>query len=823
VLALVSAAVCVLLLGFEVVTGWEDLHSTSFFTALAAQKYVWANALAAAGVALCATFAPGRLRWLAVIGPGVYLAAVVLATAVGGGQAAGMLAAIAIMAALWDTGERLLRRLGANLLASNVLVAWLAGTAPWSLGMIALGRLSAIRWWSAGLPIALVGAIGCFRLAGLVAARRRSIARELTASPLNLACAGLVALTAAWAAIYTAAPEIQYDALYGKASLPEIWAATGHMGSLVQHVQFEITGWFQVLATYGHTLGAPSVGRYLQLVGLICVPIAIWWWGRRHGALGPLAAVAVVLTPTLFWQASTADDDLLLALCAFALCVAVVESARTATGSESRGLAFALGLMAGSGPSLKLHLSFLFAFLLLGWVVSARDRRHVARRLAYSVLGAAITALPPLVLRWIDSGNPLLPAYNNIFRSPYWLPINENANFPFWSHPGALGPLKAVWDAVAEPQLMAEAMPPGAFGVLVGAIVVALALGWIGRGRVRGSQIVWVALIPTLVFWWVSLRYLRYLLPAGFVAVALILMLSPNRTLGRRGRSAALLAVTLTAVASFPVAISQFWNVPAHKPPVYAAIGKWGASSYEDAALTERPAILAFNRLSAPRSRVATSAYERGWLTQGRDLYNLHYEVVPLMELHGTLPSTGGQALNALGKLGIDWILVTGADRLLHEPGYLSQVLSTHAKIEFAERGWELFRLVANPPAITPLAPCDRPARGVPPCWGGPRGAGGTLSVSVTRTTPVCPRETLALTVTAAPGSGPAPILIHFNGGSPQDDFQPGETTPGLTQRIYATAPPGATSADVIVSPGPSNPVISASIGTLGCAGGRTP
>ncbi len=820
-LALVAGVVCLLLLGFQIATGWEDLHSTGFFTALAAHKYVWTNALAAVVVALTAALAPGRLRWLAVLGPGVVLVTILLATAILGGQAPGMLAAIVIMAALWDTGERLLRRLGAEFLARNALVAWLAGIAPWSLGMIALGRLSAIRWWTAGLPIAIIGAVGCLRLGRRALMHRRSIATEVTASPLHAASTGLVLLTTAWAAIYAAAPEIQYDALYGKASLPEIWARTGHIGSLVQHVQFEITGWFQILATYGHALGAPSVGRYLQLIALVCAPIAVWWWGRHHGTLGSLAAVAIAVTPHLFWQASTADDDLLLALCALALCIAVVESQRASSDSERRSLAFAIGLMAGSGPSLKLHLVPLFAFLLLGWVISARGWRAIRRRLAYSALGAAITGLPPLVLRWIDSGNPLLPAYNNIFRSPDWLPINETANFPFWSHPGSLGPIRAIWVAVGEPQLMAEATPPGAFGVLVGAIVVAALLGWIGHDDSRASRIVWIALIPALIFWWVSLRYLRYLLPVGFVSVALILMLSSKVTIRRTGRSVGLIAVTLAAVACFPVAISQFWNVPAHKPPVYAAFGKWSASSYEDAALTERPALLAFNRLSPPRARVATSAYEREWLTQERDLYNVHYEVMPLMELHGPAPVSGQNAYRALGRLGIEWVLVNGVDRLLNEPGYLSEVLSSHGKIEFGARGWDLYRLVPHPPAITPLMPCDRGAKGVPPCWGGPRGVGGSLSVSVTRNTRVCAGEILAVTVTAATGGAPSPVLIHFNGGNPQDGVQPGESTPGLTQRIYATAPPGATSADIVVSPSPSAPVVSASIGSVGpaCAG----
>jgi len=815
-LALVAAATCVVLLAAQVVFGWHALHSDGVFTALAAHKYVWANAMAAILVATVAIAAPGRWRWLAILGPGAYLLAILLATAIPGGQILAMIAAILTMAALWDTGERLLRRIGADSLSRIVLVAWLAGIGPWGLGMLALGRLSLVRWWTVGILFVLVGVIGSLRLGARVLARRQSIASELGGSPVSLASAGLILLTLGWAAIYTAAPEIQYDALYGKAYLPELWARTGHISSIVQHVQDAITGWFQVLATNGHLFGATAVGRYLQLLGLMCTAVTVWWWGRRHGAFGPLAAVAVVVTPHLFWQASTADDDLLLALCALALCVAVVESLRTDTGRDVRGVAFALGLMAGSGPSLKLHLVPLFAFLLLGWVASGRASKSITRRFCYAAVGAAITGLPPLALRWIDTGNPVLPAYNNIFRSKYWLPINERLNFPFWPHPGTFGPITAIWKAVVEPTPMAGATPPGTFGVLIGATVVAVLLGWLGRDQARAARVVWIALIPAIVFWWVSFRYLRYLLAIEFVSVALVLMLISNISLGGRGRLLGILAATLAVIASFPVTISQFWNVPLHKPPVYAAIGRWKASSYEDAEFTERPAILAFNRLAPRGARMASGGFQRVWLTQERDLYNLHYEVIPLMEIHGPtpMPTTGDQAFEDLRTLGIEWVMVAEADRLLNEPNYLSQVLTTHGKIEFSQRGWDLYRLVSRPAYPTPAEACDRARAGVGACWGGQRNAKGDLTASVTRTVPVCAGQTLAVSVTQA-GGNTSPVLVRFIGGNPRDGIQAGWAVAGTNQRTYATAPPGATGAEITLGP-ISGVITSASIGDFG-------
>lgn len=814
--ALISAAVCLALLASQVYYGWHSLYSDEVLNAVTAHKYVWANAAAAMLIAVFALAAPGRWRWLAVLGPAAYFLAILLATAIPGGQALAMLAGIFTMAGAWDTGERLLRRLGADSLSRLIPVAWLAGLGPWSLGTLALGLLSLLRWWTLGILLVAVGTIGSVRLAARLMARRGSIATELGGSRLSLASAGLILLTCGWAAIYTAAPEIQYDALYGKAYLPELWARTGHIEAIVQHVQDSVTGWFQVLATNGHLLGATAVGRYMQLLSLMCAVATVWWWGRRHGALGPLAAVAIAVTPHLFWQASTADDDLLLALCALALVIAVVESLRTSTGRDPRGIAFALGLMAGSGPSLKLHLVPLFAFLLLGWILAGRASRSVLRRFGYATFGALITGLPPLVLRWIETGNPVLPAYNNIFRSKYWLPINETVNFPFWPHPGPFGPLNAVLKAVTQPSLMAEAAPPGAYGLLIGATVLALLLGWLGRDRHGAARVVWIALLPAALFWWVSLRYLRYLLPIDFVSLALVVMLTAGVTLGRWGRTLGVVAATTAVIASFPVTISQFWNVPTRKPPVYAAIGRWSASSYENAVADERPALLAYNRLAPHNARMITTAYERVWLKPERDIYNLNYEVRPLMKMNGPtpVPTTGDQALADLRRLGIEWALVTGTDALLNEPEYLSQVLTDHGEIRFAERGWDLYQLVAHPRAPQPLSDCDTAVHAVPACWGVARTT--HLTVSVTRTVAVCPGETLALTVTQGAAGVPSPVLVRFTGGSAENGIQPGQTTPGLAQRIYATAPPGAKSAAVTISPIDGARITAASLGTLG-------
>ena len=360
---------------------------------------------------------------------------------------------------------------------------------------------------------------------------------------------------------------------------------------------------------------------------------------------------------------------------------------------------------------------------------------------------------------------------------------------------------------------MAEVVPPGAYGLLIAAVVLALLFGWMGRDRARATRVLWIALIGAAIFWWVDFRYLRYLLPACFVAIVLMVMLTSGVRLGRRTSGLLLAAVAILAVAAFPVAVAQYWNVPTRKPPVYAAVGHWSEESYLSDGFTERPTILAFNRLSPRHARMISDAYERVWLRPERDLYSLHFEVPTLIKLQGA-SLNGAQAFTALRKLGIEWAHVTGVDRHLFQPGYLSELLTAHGQPVVSEEGWDLYRLVPSPATPRALSACDVQRSGIGGCWGVP--AGPALTTGVTRTVSACPGELVALSVKQAPGGPPTPLSIHFIGGNPATSIQLGEALPGSRERIYATAPPGTVAAQVTISPVAGGRIVSASLGSVG-------
>jgi MYXO-CTERM domain-containing protein len=406
-----------------------------------------------------------------------------------------------------------------------------------------------------------------------------------------------------------------------------------------------------------------------------------------------------------------------------------------------------------------------------------------------------ITAGPPLVLRWIDTGNPVFPAYNNIFKSPYWLPVNERLNFPFWPDAGTLGPIKAVWKALFHPSLMVEGGAPGSYSLLVGLLVIALVTGW--RLRRRPSKLLWIAIVFATAVWWVEFRYLRYLLPEAFASLVLLLgALRPVRMTVVRERAAVAAVAVLTA-ASFAVAVALLADVPDSRPPISAALGRWRASDYLQAVLPERDALLAFNRLAPRDARVLTDASPREWLTGGRDLYAT-WEFNALMQIRAPEPTSGDSAYVLTLKMGVDWVLVDEPlERSTSDAPWLPALLRTHGQLSYSAAGWDLFRLVARPPAPSPLAPCDRVTRRVPSCWT-VSSAGGEMLI---RAVPVCPGELISVLLSQTAAGQPAQVLIHFVGAYRRLALISSNTAPGSTVPVSGTVPPGVTRAEISVGP----------------------
>ena len=682
----------------------DDLFDmTKFFTAGFAKELVFGYWFAVAAIVGAAVLLPAKrldlpFRVAAAIG-----AVPIVATLLVGRELWSAAVAVLTLCACWAAGRWTLAWLRAPVLAEFVPASWLAGVGVLGLAVLFLGRAGLLRWWTVGAAVLVLGVFGSLSLGRMLINRWEQIWQTVTGSRLAVACASLGVFGMGLASVWTAAPEMMFDALYAKAWLPREWARTGSIEPLSRHPILNITGFAQVLAVPGHLLGAPGVGRYLQWLAVVLLSAAVWW-GARRSAWAPLGAVTVVLTPHLFWQATTAHDDAVLALAALSLALSVVRIlnlARPLTALEAVGI----GVLAGVCANLKLHLAPLAAGLALGVLLASRRPGTIAGLAA----GGLAVALPPFVMRWIDLGNPVLPALNNVFRSELWRPVDEKLDMPFLSDPGPLGPLSTLGRALVDPGALSQDTAIGSFGVLAPALVAALlVLWWPPRGSARLA--VWLGLLLAAVSWYMELRYLRYLVPSAVVAVTALAAAGPFTGLTRRTERGTLAAVALTAVLLWPATVAQFGNLPGRDLPWRAALGLEPDIEYERRwippgdALPPREAIATFDRLTPPGSLAVSDAHQRLWLTEGRDLMpRWELDVVRLLP-HGEPPASSVGMLCQVRAVGVGWILAS-PDKNFTGPvishGNISEDLDElakrHSEVVWIDGGWTLYRLEECP------------------------------------------------------------------------------------------------------------------------------
>ena len=404
-----------------------------------------------------------------------------------------------------------------------------------------------------------------------------------------------------------------------------------------------------------------------------------------------------------------------------------------------------VGLLAAACFDLKAHLLVLAGVMAAAWW--AFQRRFELRALAGLVVGAFVGAAPPLIMRWIDSGNPLLPAYNNIFHSPYWPPVNEQFNFPYLHHPGALGPLSALARSVTDTGALQEAAPIGSFGLLVGAVVIAMALGWARtRDGRRPALVLWIAVVAAFLAWYAQFRYLRYLLPAATVSLIALLLLAPAGRLRPRVQIGAVVGTVGLAALLWPVAVAEFWNVPGRDIPVEAAFGFRNADDYEKASMPERDALAAYNRVAPPGALAVSDPYQRVWLTGGRDL-EPGWELTARLKTKGPLPTTPAQMLARYRQLGVTWVIVQNGGALAGDK-QVAALVDRYGQLEYRDATASVYRLTPTP--VRPAAFAAAPAA-----------AGAPLTV------PVCTGEVVVADVHADGGSTPVTAAITLRRQQP--------------------------------------------------------
>ena len=225
----------------------------------------------------------------------------------------------------------------------------------------------------------------------------------------------------------------------------------------------------------------------------------------------------------------------------------------------------------------------------------------------------------------------------------------------------------------------------------------------------RALPALWLGLVVGIVFWYLDFRYLRYLLPAGAVAVLLIALSSGTRRPGRRLEIAGLAGLAATAILLWPSVLSQYWNVPGRGIPWRAAFGRIGDNDYERQATVDRDLIRAFDAVAPPGALAASDPHERAWLTGDRDL-------TPFWEIHARLtldhpaPEAPAATLAAVRAAGVSWFITWKYNSLAAQIPYLQRMLDTYGVPVWSTPGGTVYRLPDPEEVETPVGPPNRRA-----------------------------------------------------------------------------------------------------------------
>jgi hypothetical protein len=207
-----------------------------------------------------------------------------------------------------------------------------------------------------------------------------------------------------------------------------------------------------------------------------------------------------------------------------------------------------------------------------------------------------------LVLRFFQTGNPVFPLYNDVFRSEKWAPVNERFDLPFFGIGTSASDFVSFWWRATEaPSLFGQPAPAWFLGLpLILGISVLLVLPALLRSR---GALVWtLAAFGCVLVWFFFSQYHRYGLPA-FALLCLPAGFAVTEAARTLSRWAAPRAVVLTGLvgswfaAGVVVAFAAFSLLPEHFP-TGVLLGRESRSEYRERWVPNYVAIRAFDMLT---------------------------------------------------------------------------------------------------------------------------------------------------------------------------------------------------------------------------------
>jgi hypothetical protein len=286
-----------------------------------------------------------------------------------------------------------------------------------------------------------------------------------------------------------------------------------------------------------------NFGLALVLTGLVFVLTG----SHRPRAIRLLAAALFASMPLTFIVTASLFAENALALFCTSMTALLILSRRDLRRRD----AVAIGSLMGAAALVKLQgVLFLvpFGLVLLLRLCAARDLRWAFARAALIAVPSLLIGLEPYLHAYLQTGNPVFPLFNSIFKSPLF---DASANFAdMWSG-------KLTWDLPFRWTFQSSGFIEGGNGVIGFALIAFLPAGILSALLHRDKRMltavgIVVGYLALLVSQTQYIRYAYYALPVLTAAcVGGLGILATNR--GRTAAAVAVLGVfVLGALACMP-------------------------------------------------------------------------------------------------------------------------------------------------------------------------------------------------------------------------------------------------------------------------------
>lgn len=312
------------------------------------------------------------------------------------------------------------------------------------------------------------------------------------------------------------APETEYDALWYHLNFPRLWLETGRPVDLIQEFPSLYPMTWELVFGAGLAMGGAIAAKLLHYSCLLVLAGTVVMTCRRYmPSCSPYAAVGLLVTaPTVLWEATTAYNDLALAMFASLACYALARFGET----NARSWLVASGLEFGLAAATK-HLGLIVvavATVILAWHWRRHGKSFRALVPVVAALGMLTLVLPlPWYLRaWHASGNAFFPELYGLFGGGPPARWDAVANAELAAFKAHFGLGRSIWSLLRLPWdvTVHSALFGGTFGPLWLMLIPGCVIGLRSR---RVAAVLAVGTLGYVAVWAspISSFQLRFLVP----------------------------------------------------------------------------------------------------------------------------------------------------------------------------------------------------------------------------------------------------------------------------------------------------------------------